>query len=51
MLRSEYSVRFFDILGVVHHEYLPVGQTTNKYFYEDVLEHLREKVFCKDPDL
>ena len=51
MLRSEYSVKFFNILGVVHHDYLPVGQTINQYFYKDVLEHLREKVFCKEPDL
>jgi len=50
MLRSEYSVMFFDILDVVHHEYLPVGQTVNQYFYKGVLEHLREKVFCKVPD-
>jgi len=50
MLRSEYNVMFFDILGVVHHEYLPVGQTINQYFYKDVLEHLREKVFCKELD-
>jgi len=50
MLRSEYNVMFFDILGVVYHEYLPVGQTINQYFYKDVLEHLREKVFCKELD-
>jgi hypothetical protein len=41
----------FDILGVVHHEYLPVGQTFNHYFYKDVLVHLKVKVFCKELDL
>jgi hypothetical protein len=51
MLRSEYSIMFCDILGVVHLEYVPVGQTVNQYFYKDVLEQLREKVFCKEPDL
>jgi len=51
MLRSEYSVMFFNILGVVHHEYLPVGQTINQYLYKDVLDHLREIVFYKELDL
>jgi hypothetical protein len=42
---------FFNILGVVHPEYLPVGQMINQYFYKVVLEHLREKVSCKELDL
>ena len=33
---------FFDSEGIVHHEYVPDGQTINKEFYMEVLWHLCE---------
>jgi hypothetical protein len=35
----EVNTVFFNILGVVHPEYLPVAQMINQYFYQVVLEH------------
>ena len=35
---------FFDSEGIVHHEYVPNGQTINKEFYLEVLRRLRESV-------
>ena len=37
-------IAFFDIDGLVHHEYVPRGQTVNKEFYRTVLQHLRNAV-------
>ena len=31
---------FFDISGVVHHEYIPKGQTVNQHVYKEALIHL-----------
>lgn len=42
---------FFDIRGVVHHEFVPQGQTVNKDFYLTVLRRLRENIRRKRPDL
>jgi len=42
---------FFDINGLVHHEYLPAGQTVTGSFYIEVLERLRQRVFRVRPDL
>jgi hypothetical protein len=33
---------FFDILGIVHKEFIPPGQTVNGKFYCEVLKQLRE---------
>ena len=33
---------FFDIRGIVHHEYAPEGQTVTKEYYQDVLRRLRD---------
>ena len=33
---------FFDWEGVVHHEYMPPGQTVNKGYYLNVLRWLRD---------
>jgi len=35
---------FFDIDGVVHHEFSPPGQTVNGHFYVQVLQRLRDAV-------
>ncbi len=37
---------FFNIVGVVHHEYVPQGQTVNKEYYMEVVKHLRECIRC-----
>ena len=42
---------FFDIRGIVHHEYAPEGQTVNAGFYCNVLRHLREDIRRKRPEL
>ena len=42
---------FFDIRGMVHHEFVPEGQTVNKEYYLAVLKCLREKICQKRPDL
>ena len=35
----------------MHHEYAPEGQITTKLYYLQVLQHLRDAVRCKRPDL
>jgi len=42
---------FSDIRGVVHHEYVPAGQTVNAKFYVEVLKRLRERVRRAQPEL
>jgi hypothetical protein len=42
---------FFDIEGVVHHEFLCQGQTVNRWYYLEVLKHLRENVRRKESQL
>ncbi|KAJ4437644.1 hypothetical protein ANN_17789 [Periplaneta americana] len=42
---------FFDVRGIVHHEYAPEGQTVTKEYYHDVLRRLRDAVRCKRPDM
>jgi len=42
---------FFDIRGIVHHEFAPQGQTVNAGFYCNVLCHLREEIQQKRPEL
>ena len=42
---------FFDISGVVHHEYIPKGQTVNQHVYKEVLIHLRDAIRRKRPEL
>jgi len=37
-------IAFFDIDGLVRHEYIPRGQTVNKEFYKTVLQCLRDAV-------
>ena len=35
---------FFDIKGIVHHEFVPQGTTVNQHYYLEVLKRLREAV-------
>jgi transposase len=35
----------------VHHEFLPQGQTVNRWYYLDVLKRLRESIRRKRPQL
>ena len=37
-------ISFFDIDGVVHHEFVPPGRTVNDHFYVQVLKRLRDAV-------
>jgi hypothetical protein len=41
---QEHAYLFFDIKGIVHHEFAPEGQTMNAKFYYSVLCHLREDI-------
>jgi len=43
-------IAFFDIDGVVHHEFVPSGQTVNVNFYVQVLQKLRDAVRRKRRD-
>ncbi|UYV82257.1 SETMAR [Cordylochernes scorpioides] len=43
-------VAFLDNKGIVHHEYLPAGQTVIKEMYLDILRHLREAIREKMPE-
>lgn len=42
---------FMDYNGVVHHEFLPEGQTVNKEYYLGVMRRLREAIRRKRPEL
>lgn len=42
---------FFDYRGIVHHEFLPHGETVNKHYYLKVMKRLREAIRKKRPDL
>ena len=42
---------FFDVSGVVHHEYLPESSTVNQTYYIEVLKRLRDAIRRKRPEL
>ena len=42
---------FFGCRSVVHHEFIPEGQTVNKEYYLAVLRRLRGAIRRKRPDL
>lgn len=42
---------FFDANGVIHHEFLPQGETVNRFYYLGVLRRLRENIRRKRPEL
>ena len=37
-------IAFFDRHGVIHHEFVPQGQTVNQHFYQQVLNRLHDRV-------
>jgi hypothetical protein len=41
---------FFYVKGIVHHEFVPCGQTVNRQFYLEVLKCLREAEWGKRPE-
>jgi hypothetical protein len=43
-------IAFFDIDGLVHHEFVLTGQTVNKEFYKTVLQRLRDAVCRHCPE-
>jgi histone-lysine N-methyltransferase SETMAR len=43
-------IAFFDIDGLVHHEYFARGLTVNKEFYKTVLQHLHNAVRRHRPE-
>ena len=43
-------IAFFDIDGLVHHEYVPRGQMVNKDFYKRVLQRLCDAVCRHHPE-
>jgi len=43
-------IAFFDIDGLVHHEFVPTGQTVNKEFYKTVLQCLHDAVHRHRPE-
>jgi histone-lysine N-methyltransferase SETMAR len=42
---------FFDCHGIVHHEFVPEGQTVNAAFYMEVLKHLTDRMHRVRPNL
>ena len=50
MQRSQVKVMlitFFDYYGLVHHEFVPQGQTVNQLFYMKVLTRIVDKICQK----
>jgi len=43
-------IAFFDIDGLVHHEFVPTGQAVNKGFYKTLLQRLLEAVRRHRPE-
>jgi len=43
-------IAFFDIDGLVHHEFVPTRQTVNKECYKTVLRHLGDTVRRHNPE-
>ena len=43
-------ITFFDHQGMVHHEFVPQGQTVNQHFYKEVLTRLVNKICQKRRD-
>jgi len=43
-------VCFYDSKGIIHHEFVPVGQTATGGFYLSVLEHLWKRICHVQPE-
>ncbi len=43
-------IAFFDSKGLIHHEYVPFGQTVNATFYFSVLKRLAAHIRCVKPE-
>ena len=41
---------FFDISGIIHHEFVPHGKTVNSVYYLEVLQRLNDAVKVKRPE-
>jgi hypothetical protein len=44
VMQKPLPIAFFDIDGLVHHEFVPPGQSVTGHFYMKVLQRLREAV-------
>ena len=54
MSRSKIKVMlvvYFDLKGIVHHEFVPRGRMVNKQLYQEILARLRDAVLRKRPEL
>jgi histone-lysine N-methyltransferase SETMAR len=49
-VKSKVKIVFFNIDGLVHHEYVPRGQTVNKEFHKTVLQRPRDVVRRHRPE-
>ena len=50
MKQNQGDAVFFDIHGIMHHEYAPDGQTVTKEYYQQVLRRLHDAVQCGRSD-
>ena len=44
-------IAFFDQKSLVHHDFVPEGETVNQYFYQQVLICLHDRVQCSQQAL
>ncbi len=44
-------ILFFDNRGVIHHKYVPEGQTVNAMFYIQVLDRLCKRIAHVRPEM
>ncbi len=44
-------ILFFDSKGVIHHEYVPEGQTVNATIYIQILDHLCKRIAHVRPEI
>ncbi len=44
-------ILFFDSKGVIHHGYVPEGQTVNATFYIQVFDHLCKRIAHLRPEM
>ena len=42
---------FFDSQGILHIEFVPQGQTVNRFYYREILERLRKRVVRVRPSI